>query len=119
MAIKGMHPILNTSDLPALLAYLREKAGFEVAWTVDAEGGEPVYAGLTCEGHELHAQPAESTPKGMQLYFEVDDADDAYQALKEKGAEPSEPENQSYHMRDFSVTGPEGTIIGFGAQIPE
>lgn len=118
MALKSITPILNTSDLAALLTFLQEKVGFQFLWDVKADGtGEAMYAGVSYEGSEVHVNQAESTPKEMTIYLQVEDVDELYAQLKEKGAEPTEPEDQFYGMRDISITGPEGTLIGFGSEI--
>lgn len=121
MALKTLTPILHTSDLPALVLFLQENLGFDFLWDVKPDGSDTAfYAGLQYDGAEVHAQAGESTPKEMHLYLQLDEVgsvDAMYETLKAKGAEPTEPKDQPYGMREIEVTGPEGTLIGYGAPI--
>ncbi len=58
---------------------------------------------------------ATATPVGTSvIYVVVDDADAAHARAREAGASPTDPTDQDYGSRDFSVTDPDGNLWSIG-----
>ena len=86
--------------------------------------GEPsFYAGLYSNDLEIHIINENSSnarqPAGKSnLSILVDEVDNLYDNLKERGVEILiAPEDRDYGLRDFSCTDPDGNIFNFGVEV--
>lgn len=115
--VTHVHPILASSDVAATVAFCERVLGFESGWTFGGGDGAPVYGGASLDGHEVHFSCSEPV-SAMRAYIEVDDVD-AYRAeVVALGGAATEPRDQPYGLRDFSVTCEGGPCIGFASKIP-
>ncbi|MGB5928653.1 MAG: VOC family protein [Cyclobacteriaceae bacterium] len=92
-----------------------------VAWYTHLLGqppyfNEPYYAGFQVGGYELGLQPYENeTAKGENVvtYWAVDDIDEAFKKLQERGASPvEEPEDVGEGTMVAALADPWGNILG-------
>jgi uncharacterized glyoxalase superfamily protein PhnB len=115
MKIESVIPILYSDDVARSLAYYTQVLGFEEQWTWD---DPPTFGGaLTgdttiffCKGDQGHA--------GTWLCLNVDNVDEYYATIKEKGAIIlSTPEDKPWFMREMLVKDPDGHILRIGHNI--
>ena len=112
--------VLTVSDLPASLAYYREKLGFEVAFQY---GTPAFYAGLFSGKIRLHLIAADHAPRPPghgAVAIDVDDVDALHAELAKRGARILKPPaNQAYGLRDFDVADLDGNMLFFATEIPQ
>jgi uncharacterized glyoxalase superfamily protein PhnB len=115
MKIESVIPVLYSDDVPRSLAYYTQVLGFEEQWTWD---DVPTFGGVLvgnttiffCKGNQGHA--------GTWLCLNVDNVDEYYAAIKEKGAVIlSPPEDKPWFMREMLVKDPDGHILRVGHNI--
>ncbi len=120
LMMRSSTTVFTVSDIPASLAYYRDKLGFGVAF----EYGMPTfYVGLCCGDVSLHLIAASKAPRepghGATCIF-VDDVDALHADLTKRGAKVIKaPANQDYGLRDFDVADLDGNMIFFGMEIPK
>ena len=117
MNADGHASVLSVSDLAKSKSYYIDILGFKLDF--DFEMGQ--YAGVKLDGVNIHLTAgdfvAERIGKGS-VYIFCDEINDYFEMVKAKGANLlSEPADQPYMMRDFTVLDPDGNMISFGRQI--
>ena len=113
-------PILTVRDVSRSIDFFVNALGLKL----DFVYGEPsFYAGLYSTELEINIinenysnarQPAGKS----NLSILVDEVDNLYNNLKERGVEILiAPEDRDYGLRDFSCTDPDGNIFNFGVEV--
>ena len=113
-------PILTVGDVSRSIDFFVNALGLKL----DFVYGEPsFYAGLYSNDLEIHIINENSSnarqPAGKSnLSILVDEVDNLYNNLKERGVEILiTPEDRDYGLRDFSCTDPDGNIFNFGVEV--
>ena len=126
--IRGVVPMLQSSDLQRTITFYTEVLGFEVTGTHEYEG-ELVWCSLRqdtthlmffFEGEHDHGDgEIHSHEPGMSgtLYFYPDDADALYETVKDRVEVQSAPQDMPYGMREFSISDPDGYRLSFGSEL--
>lgn len=116
--IKRFHSnLLLVRNLVETIEFYR-KLGFEVAEAKDVARiklGDFTLAFMD-ESKTIISKEAGQKPKGLGIfiYVEVDDVDDQYRLVKERGINPvSEPKDWPWGKREFAVKDPDGYKIIF------
>ena len=121
--ISQIAPQFFTTDLPATLAYYRDKLGFDCVGTWS---DPPVYAIVARDEHNIHfrvAAPPENNPDKyddelLDAYLSIDDADALYAEYVARGVEFTRPlGNTPWHSREFVVKDCDGRLLAFGANL--
>lgn len=116
-------PVFLTTDIPATLAYYKDKLGFECLGTWF---DPPVYAIVARDQHAIHfrrAEPPAANPEKyeeelLDAYVHVKDADALYAEYAGKGVEfVRELGNMPWNSREFVVKDCDGRLLAFGAGI--
>lgn len=124
--IEGSAPLLQVFDMPASLAFYRDRLGFEVAgdsgdgdisgWVMLKLGEEVLMLNTQYEDHERPPaqDPARArSHRDVTIYFGCPDVNAAYAYLRERGVEVKEPEITSYGFKALGLTDPDGYGICF------
>jgi len=121
--IRQIVPVFFTMDIPAAIAYYKNKLGFECIGTwLDP----PVYAILARDRHAIHfrcAPPPTPNPDKyddelLDAYLHVEDADALYAEFASKGVEfTRDLENMPWNSREFVVKDLSGRLLAFGASV--
>jgi hypothetical protein len=121
--LRQIAPVFFTMDLPATLAYYRDKLGFECLGTwLDP----PVYAIVARDKQTIHfrcADPPKSNPDKyadelLDAYLFVENADSLYAEYADKGLEFIRGlGNMPWHSREFVVKDCDGRLLAFGANL--
>ena len=117
-------PCITFRDAEASIGFLERALGAErVAVHADGEGrinhaevriGESVFM---CGDERVGSK---ATPPGVSIvYVVVPDADAAYERARSAGAEVTEPVDQSYGSRDFTLTDLDGNRWALGTYAGE
>jgi|GEM_PF-1568050 len=111
-------PVLRVSDLPAALAYYRDKLLFEVAFEWADNEGEPVrYAVLERGKAGVHLTQSDNAG-GTTAYCFVDGIDGYHAAVKAAGANITEDiSDQPWMMREFETADVDGNVLLFGEHL--
>jgi uncharacterized glyoxalase superfamily protein PhnB len=121
--IRQIAPQFFTTDIPATLAYYKDKLGFECLSTWQ---DPPVYAIVTRDQHAIHFRHAEPpTPNAdkypdelLDAYVYIEDADALYAEYAARGVEFARGlGDTSWQSREFVVKDCAGRLIAFGAQL--
>ena len=121
--IRQIVPVFFTEDIPATLAYYKEKLGFECLGTWS---DPPVYAIIARDGQAIHfrcAEPPKPNPDKyadelIDAYLFVEDADALYAEYAAEGPEfVRELANMPWGSREFVVKDCDGRLLAFGANI--
>lgn len=119
--ISHIAPQFFTTDLPATLAYYREKLGFECLGTWH---DPPVYAIVARDGHRIHfryaeppaPQPDKYADELLDAYVRVEDADALFAEFLDRGVEfTRELADMPWQAREFVVKDCGGRLLAFGA----
>jgi uncharacterized glyoxalase superfamily protein PhnB len=119
--IRQIAPVFFTMDIPATLAYYKEKLGFECLGTWH---DPPVYAIVARDRQAIHfryAKPPRANPSKYQdelldAYLMVEDADALYAEYAAQGAEFTRGvANMPWGSREFVVKDCDGRLLAFGA----
>jgi uncharacterized glyoxalase superfamily protein PhnB len=119
--IRQIAPQFFALDIPATLAYYREKLGFECLGTWQ---DPPVYAIVARDRHNIHfrcAEPPAPNPDKyadelLDAYLFVDDADALYAEYAARGVEFTRALGDTpWHSREFVVKDCDGRLLAFGA----
>ena len=111
MKVLSAAPVLRVSDLASALTFYRDVLGFTVEFEYDD------YVILEIDHSQVHlAKPAAGKPPGGgTVYVFCEDVDEYFGKIRARGAKPaSEPCNQFYMMRDFTINDPDGNQLSFG-----
>jgi len=112
--------VLAVRDLDRSAAYYRDVLGFRILWDEGTDWRLAERDGVRLMlGHCPDEKPAtEIFPHNWFGYLETDDVGGLRAELVGRGAECSEPMDQSYGMREIIVTTIDGHRIVFGQQKP-
>jgi uncharacterized glyoxalase superfamily protein PhnB len=119
--IRQIAPQFFTTDIPATLAYYRNKLGFDCLSTWQEP---PVYAIVARDQQRIHfrcAGPSAPNPDKyadelLDAYLFVEDADALYAELATRGVEfTRDIANTSWRSREFVVKDCDGRLLAFGA----
>ena len=119
--IRQIVPLFFTTDIPATLAYYKDKLGFECLSTwMDP----PVYAIVARDEQAIHfrcaapptANPDKYDDELLDAYLYVEDADALHSEYAGKGVEVTRKlGNTPWNMREFVVKDCDGRLLAFGA----
>jgi catechol 2,3-dioxygenase-like lactoylglutathione lyase family enzyme len=108
-------PILASADIPATVAWYRDRLGFEARMT------RPDYGIVERDGIELHFWPCQdrSIAESTSAYLRVDDVDGLHASFEgaREGGRISEVADRAWGMREFYVWDPDGNLLRFGAPV--
>ena len=111
-------PTLPVVDMTEAVEFYSQ-AGFEVRmWTDEGEPGG--FAFVEYDGQsvfDLGSEPIDPERNGAGCYLITKDADDWHGRMAAAGLPVSPIEDQSYGMRDFTLTDPSGNRIRIGRSI--
>jgi aminoglycoside 6'-N-acetyltransferase I len=117
-------PILGMRDVAAAAEYFRSNLGFELTSILDGIADEPaVYAIVKRGGIEIHLQirrgnapAAEREQIENDIYVRIQNPDALRDEFVRRGVKLlRDIMDEPYGMRDFSIFGPEGCRLVFGA----
>lgn len=111
MKIESVIPILYSEDVARSIQFYTEVLGFKESWSWDEA---PTFGGVVdgdttiffCKGDQGH--------KGTWLALNVENADEYYEAIKDKAEVSGPPETKPWFMREFLVKDPDGHILRVG-----
>ncbi len=121
--IRQIAPQFFTTDIPATLAYYKDKLGLECLGTWQ---DPPQSAIVARDHHAIHFRRAEPpTPNPgkysdelLDAYLHVMDADALYAEYASRGVEFTRgPANMLWHSREFVIQDCDGRLLAFGSQI--
>jgi predicted enzyme related to lactoylglutathione lyase len=107
--------ILYSADIPKSLNYYIEQLGFDQKWEWDSP---PTFGGVSKDEVEIFFSEKGQGNPATWLCVIVDNVDEYYQHIKEKGAKiVAPPESKEWNMREMLVEDPDQHIIRFGHRI--
>jgi uncharacterized glyoxalase superfamily protein PhnB len=121
--VRQIVPVFFTMDIPATLAYYKEKLGFECLGTWQ---DPPVYAIVARDRQVIHfrcAEPPTANPDKypdelLDAYLYVDDADVLYAEYAACGVQFARGlANMPWQCRGFVVKDCDGRLLAFGANL--
>jgi len=121
--IRQIAPVFFTTDVPATLAFYKDKLGFDCLGTWQ---DPPVYAIVERNGHEIHfrsAAPPTINPDKykaelLDAYLFVEDADALHTEYAAKGLEFTRALGDTpWNCREFVVKDCDGRLLAFGAEV--
>ena len=121
--IRQITPVFFSTDIPATLAYYKDKLGFACMGTWH---DPPVYAIVARDGHAIHfrcAEPPTSNPDKyadelLDAYLSIEDADALYAEYAARGVEfTRELGDTPWRSREFVIKDCDGRLLAFGRQI--
>lgn len=121
--IRQIAPQFFTLDIPATLAYYKDKLGFECLgiWQ-----NPPVYAIVARDKHAIHfrcaepptANPGKYVDELLDAYLFIEDADALYEEYAARGVEFQRGvANMPWQCREFVVKDCDGRLLAFGANL--
>lgn len=111
----SLTPILYSNDVRRSIAYYTEVLGFPEKWEWD---DPPSFGGVKWDQIQIFFCEKQQGHPGTWIYIDVENVDDYYTIIKEKGADIiSLPENQPWFMREMLVRDPDSHIIRFAHRI--
>jgi len=121
--IRQIAPQFFATDLPATLAYYREKLGFDCLGTWQ---DPPVYAIVARDQHRINfrcAEPPAPNPDKyadelLDAYLSVEDVDGLYAEYTGRGVEFTRAlADTPWRSREFVVKDCDGRLLAFGANL--
>jgi uncharacterized glyoxalase superfamily protein PhnB len=121
--VRRIAPVFFTMDIPATLAYYKEKLVFECLGTW---GDPPVYAIVVRDQQVIHFRCAEPPIANrnkypdelLDAYLVVEDADALFAEYAAQGVEFTRGvANMPWHTREFVVKDCDGRLLAFGASL--
>ena len=121
--VRQIAPVFFTVNIPATLAYYKDRLGFECLGTWQ---DPPVYAIVARDQQAIHfrcAQPPTPNPDKyrdelLDAYLSVEDVDALYAEYAGQGIEfPRGLANTPWHSREFMVKDCDGRLLAFGANL--
>jgi uncharacterized glyoxalase superfamily protein PhnB len=115
--IRQIAPLFFTMDIPATLAYYKDKLGFECLGTWQ---DPPVYAIVARDRHAIHfrcaeppiANPDKYSDELLDAYIFVEDADALYTEYAARGVEFTRKlANMPWKSREFVVKDCDGRLL--------
>jgi uncharacterized glyoxalase superfamily protein PhnB len=119
--IRQIAPAFFTTNIPATLAWYKDKLGFDCTGTWQ---DPPVYAIVARDQHAIHfrcaAPPTPSPDKHgdelLDAYLSVENADALYAEFAAKGVEFTRKlANTPWRTREFVVKDCDGRLLAFGS----
>jgi catechol 2,3-dioxygenase-like lactoylglutathione lyase family enzyme len=107
----GISPVFPVSDVPAAVAFYRERLGFGVGWI----WGDPPTHASVCRGAvgiSLSLEPSDAG--GGEAYVELRGVDAYYAELRDRNVKLGELHDRPYGMRDFELIDLDGNRLVFG-----
>lgn len=123
--IRQIAPQFFTLDIPATLAYYKDKLGFECIGTWH---DPPVYAIVSRNQHAIHfrcAEPPAPNPDKyadelLDAYIFIEDAGALYAEYQTRGVEFTRTlGNTPWNCREFVVKDCDGRLLAFGSNLEE
>jgi catechol 2,3-dioxygenase-like lactoylglutathione lyase family enzyme len=115
--VTGHATVLHVKDMPAALAYYRDKLGFTVTFTWD---DPPRYICLRLGEAAIHLNAYVPPAGWSHIAIFCRGVDALYSQLIGRGVSIEEPiADHPYGMRDFAVIDPDGHRLVFGQGISE
>ena len=121
--LRQIAPVFFTLDIPATLAWYKEKLGFECLGTWQ---DPPVYAIIARDRQVIHfrcaapptANPDKYPDELLDAYLFVEDADALYDEYAARGVEFTRGlANMPWNSREFVVKDCDGRLLAFGANL--
>ena len=121
--IRQIVPLFFTLDIPATVAYYKDKLGFACLGTWQ---DPPVYAIVARDGQAIHfrcAAPPAANPEKyeeelLDAYLHVENADAIYAEYAATGVEFTRGlANMPWHTREFVVKDCDGRLLAFGSNL--
>ena len=124
IVVKGMAPLLQVFDMPASIAFYRDKLGFEVVNT-NAPGDDCDWAMLKLgeevlmlnTAYEKEFRPPAPDPRrtaahmDTTIYFSCPDVESTYQHLVTAGVTVEPPSITGYGFKAVDVKDPDGFLL--------
>ena len=126
LRLRAVMPTLTVSDIEASIVFYRDVLGFIVPDTIENDG-EVVGASIRAGSVEFllgqdDFEKGRDRQKGVgfRLYCVThQNVDEVAAAIKERGGTlDSEPQDQPWGTRDFSVTDPDGYKVSISSPMP-
>jgi uncharacterized glyoxalase superfamily protein PhnB len=121
--IRQIVPLFFTTDIPATLAYYKDKLGFECLGTWQ----EPLLYAIIARDHQaIHlrcaepptANPGKYSDELLDAYLQIEDADALYSEYADRGVEFTRNlTNMPWKSREFVVKDCDGRLLAFGAKL--
>jgi predicted enzyme related to lactoylglutathione lyase len=107
--------ILYSSDIKRSIDYYMNVLGFQESWT----WGHPAdFGGIVKDDVEIFFCLEGQGNKGTWQSIIVEDVDEYYETIKNKGAKiVSPPDSKEWNMREMLVEDPDGHILRIGHRI--
>jgi catechol 2,3-dioxygenase-like lactoylglutathione lyase family enzyme len=121
--IRQIAPQFFTTNIPATLAYYKDKLGFQA---VGAWMDPPVYAIIARDQHAIHfrcAEPPTANPNKypdelLDAYLSIEDADSLYAEYAARGVQfTRELGDTPWNTREFVVKDCDGRLLAFGTSL--
>jgi uncharacterized glyoxalase superfamily protein PhnB len=121
--IRQVAPQFFTTNIPATLAYYKDKLGFDCLSTWQ---DPPIYAIVARDRHAIHFRCAEAATANpdkypdelLDAYLFIDDADALYAEYLARGVEFTRRlANMPWKSREFVVKDCDGRLLAFGANL--
>ncbi len=104
--------MLHVADVKATAAFYRDVLGF--TW----DFGDETYAVVWRDNSAIHFVKSAGNPSGVHLFQWVKDVDACHREIVSRGGEAAtEPTDQPYGIREFSVRDVNNVAIVFGQDI--
>lgn len=121
--IRQIAPLFFSIDIPATIAWYKEKLGFDCLGTWQ---DPPEYAIVARDERAIHfrcAEPSTANPDKyadelLDAYISIEDADVLYAEYADQGVEFTRAlSNMPWHSREFVVKDCDGRLLAFGASL--
>lgn len=122
----SIRPMLYVSDLQQSVLFYRDKLGFGFKGFWDGENrrvtnsyeeaGEPAYCAVTVADNSigLHLDPDfEPGDARIELSLQVEDVDAYYEKISQRGVAATDPREQPWGDKMFTLKDPDGHIWNF------
>ena len=111
---EGISPVFPVSDVPAAVAFYRERLGFDLGWIW---GDPPIHANVCRGAVGINLTLEESETGSGEAYVGLRGIDAYYAELRARNVDVGELDDRPYGMRDFAVTDWDGNRLVFGESI--
>lgn len=124
--VRGMSPLIQVWDMPASLAFYRDKLGFRVTgdsgqgdhsgWVMLQLGDSTIMLNTAYDDGERPAEPDPARINSHQdtcIYFGCPDVDAAYEHLAAQGIAAEAPKVAPYGMKQLYVRDPDNFNLCF------
>ena len=109
-------PQLRSTNWTRTRAFYEDGLGFRVQWEHRFEAGFPVFAHVDRDGLSLFlTEHSGDCQVGGAAYILVDDLDDLYREIIERGVRVDDPPQETpWGTREMCVVDPDGNRLRFG-----